>query len=120
MSFSDRMGITRPKTVLQVDDIDDELKNGLWQACLEFPLSTNDHYTASNKRFAGAVRGIYVNVFKETRDEIPKTAPRVMERLKAWFYKAEWYEIYNLLEHLISEDETRLFTNSITFFLARA
>lgn len=121
MSFSDRMGITRQKTVLQVDSIDQDLKNGLWQACLEFPLSTtaNEYYTASNKRFEAAIRGIYVNVLKETSDEIPDTISRVMARLKTWFYEAKWYEIYNLLEHLVSRDTTGLLAKRATYFLER-
>jgi hypothetical protein len=119
MSFSDRMGITKPKTVLQVDDIDDELKNGLWQACLEFPLSSNQFYTAGSTRFEATVRGIYVNVLKETSDEIPATTSKVMGRLKKWFYEAEWYQIYNLLEYLLSKDESGVLTKRVTFFLAR-
>ncbi|MBR1278986.1 AbiJ-NTD4 domain-containing protein [Bradyrhizobium sp. AUGA SZCCT0283] len=119
MSFSDRLGITKPKTVLQVDGIDDDLRNGLWQACLEFPLATNQHYLAGNKKFERVVRGIYVNVLKETSDEIPLTSPRVMERLKGWFYGAEWYDVYNLLEFLLSLEESSGFARRVSFFLGR-
>ena len=119
MSFSDRMGITKPRTVLQVDGIDTELRNGLWQACLDYPLSTKEFYTAANNKFERTVRNIYVNVFKETSDQIPSTVPRVMEWLKKWFYQAEWYEVYNFLEHLLLIDETSIFARRVSFFLER-
>jgi hypothetical protein len=35
LAFSDRIGITQPRTILQVEAMDDELRNGLWQACNE-------------------------------------------------------------------------------------
>ncbi|MGA7100494.1 MAG: hypothetical protein WB019_09515, partial [Pseudolabrys sp.] len=38
MSFSDRIGKTKPKTLLQVDAMDDDLRNGLWEACIQYEL----------------------------------------------------------------------------------
>jgi hypothetical protein len=35
MSFSDRAGITSQKSVLQTESMDSDLRNGLWQACIE-------------------------------------------------------------------------------------
>lgn len=113
------MGITKPKTVLQLEAIDDDLKNGLWQSCIEFPLASNQVYTAGSKAFERAVRGIYVNVFKETSDEIPVTTRKVMDRLKEWFYGARWYEVYNFLEFLLSIEQNPVFARRVSFFLTR-
>ena len=42
MSFSDRLGITKPKSILQVEAMDTDLRNGLWQACTEFFFHAGD------------------------------------------------------------------------------
>jgi len=42
-----------------------------------------------------------------------------MERLKNWFYGAEWYEVYNLLEYLLASQANPLFHRRVSFFLER-
>ena len=37
--FSERIGVKPPKTVLQLDTMDDDLRNGLWNVCYDLVFS---------------------------------------------------------------------------------
>lgn len=118
MSFSDRIGITEPKSILQVDSIDSALRNGLWQACLEHYLRRfNDHYP-SDSVFKAHMRNIYVNFFKRPSDEIPYGHEKGIGQVRQWFYAAEWWRVYNFIEFLFDGGNARLIER-ISFFLER-
>ena len=71
MSFSDRIGITKPKSVLQIETMDDELRNGLWQACSESYFNNQDGDYEYDARFRTIMGRVYVDFFKRTSDVIP-------------------------------------------------
>jgi AbiJ N-terminal domain 4 len=118
MSFSDRMGITHPRAVLQIDSIDDDLRNGLWQACIEFHIRRFDRNYSEDTFFKEIMRDLYINFFKKTSDTIPEAHDRNIHFLKAWFFQAEWWEVYNFIEHLLRWRDDG-FRTRVTFFLER-
>jgi hypothetical protein len=83
MSFSDRMGITQPKAILQVNSIDDDLRNGLWQACIEFHIRRFDRHYHDDGLFRETIRDICINFFKRTSDTIPENHDPNIDNLKA-------------------------------------
>jgi hypothetical protein len=126
LSFSDRLGITKPKSVLQIEAMDDELRNGLWQACNEFyfnGMDNNDYeYDAPFRAIMGRV---YVDFFKKTSDVIPHGYKAGIGAIRVWFFQAHWWQVYNFLEFLISEFDDQPFAQPgafgerVSFFLER-
>ena len=126
MSFSDRLGITKPKSILQVDSMDNDLRNGLWQACIEsfFHDGGIGNYDY-DQVFQTVMSGTYVDFFKSTSDAVPHGYSRGIEAIRDWFSRAEWWCVYNFLEFLISEFDQNpfcpdgTFSDRLSFFLER-
>lgn len=90
--------MTAPQSSLQVKEIDQDLKNLLWDATISYVLldSESDH----NYR-------VYVDVFREffkkPRDFVKRWDSDNRQFIKKWFFEAKWYEIYNFIEYLCSD-----------------
>ncbi len=100
--FSDRMGITKPKVAIQVESIDLELKNCLWNTFADLltrqPMSAGWQDLKSDD-MTNFLTILYLSFFKEPIDLIPQSYNAAYNKLRQYFFsKAEWYDIYNLLE----------------------
>lgn len=108
MKFSQRIGKTPVKTVLQVESMDDDLKNGLWNIILEdfFSRFENLEIYGEESERSNICKYIWIDFFNLPIDTVPVSvhAPSVkymISHLRGWFFKASWYEIYDLIEFLI-------------------
>ncbi|MBI3512327.1 MAG: hypothetical protein HY064_16825 [Bacteroidetes bacterium] len=102
MKFSDRIGETIPIATLQIKSIDESLKNTLWNV-YDIAFLTN----VRSKRYWSDVygfpqqyiRSLWHHFFKKRIDEIPFNTGDLIQYVSSWFfYRAKWYDIYNLLE----------------------
>ncbi|WP_313579812.1 AbiJ-NTD4 domain-containing protein [Chishuiella sp.] len=104
MKFSDRFGYTEPKTIIQIDGIDSDLKNALWNIIDIMYLSkynSNNIFDSSNSRnYQSMINKIWVGYFKKTIDRIPRSVTEFNKNLRDYFFNTEWYNIYNLLEFI--------------------
>lgn len=98
--FSDRQGITRPPTELQVKEINRELRNSLWNLLV---TSFEDHWTAVARHFC-------INYYKDSLEILPKMEfpdllyagdSKSREWLHQKFMKTQWHEVYNLVEYVL-------------------
>ncbi len=116
MWFSQRIGKTPIKTQLQIESMDDDLKNCLWNAILEGflgRLQSSNKYGLSQKQ--EACKTFWKDFFKFPMDDFPTesystkiSTSAFLQKLREWYYKAEWYEIYDLVEFILSFDLDRL------------
>src|SRR6266436_2233803 len=120
LAFSDRIGITKPRTILQVEAMDDELRNGMWQACNEHHFrQDDDHHFPYDVQFQNLLSNVYVDFFKKTSDAIPYGYEAGIRSIRNWFFGAQWWEIYNFVEFLISAFDNPPFAERVSFFLER-
>ena len=113
MKFSERMGYTLPRTVSQTDDIDEPLKNAFWTCLYE----TTFHYIGINYRSDNVFcedceiicRRIWLHFLNKTSDSMPSWN-KFANAIKTWFYSNDtsWYEIYDLIEFIISGDYDKI------------
>lgn len=112
MRFSERIGKKPIKDVLQVDSMDIDLKNRLWNCFLEIffhNISPNsDGNTPSPKMQVSEY--IWKEFYKQPIDKFPR-APmggasigRLVDYIRDWFYKTEWFEIYDFIEFICNID----------------
>jgi hypothetical protein len=101
MSFSDRLGITEPKSALQIEEMDSALRNGLWQACLEHPIRVNNPFYPSDTVFQRTMSKIYVDFFKLSSDNVPYGHEKGTRAIRDWFFEAKWWSVYNFVEFLL-------------------
>lgn len=108
MKFSQRIGKTPIKNVLQVESIDEDLKNRLWNLILEgFFDRFRDYAVNSKVEKAELMKLIWKEFFKQPIDTIPSFSntngvyvPGTIEYIRNWFYGCEWFEIYDFLEFI--------------------
>jgi AbiJ N-terminal domain 4 len=104
--FSERTGLESPKVNIQVNRIDDALKNSLWSAVSEYILNSDTNAYRSYQRMIVEVReftrSIYVDFFKWPRDRVPDHPGDCIANIRKWYFDASWNKIYDFLEVSVS------------------
>ena len=101
MRFSDRIGVTTPPNVLLLDQISVPLRNSLWNFLL--------HNFFADQYYSQAVDTIAERFFKLLLDALPYGGGA--DAGKGWLRRylfndsTPWYDIYNLLEFIVSNGE---------------
>ena len=102
MRFSDRVGITQPKSIVQLDSMDDDLRNGLWNALYEVINGIDRVYKHSELPFIHIMLiSIWADVLKRPVDTLNDCGSDALEQLREYYYSFEWFEVYNLVEHVM-------------------
>lgn len=101
MKFSDRIGITKQRNVIQRDGIDETLKNKLWNVFFTYfilPLQNDKNTLLVNTDFYKLFINLWHNYFGKPVDTIPEDKTSAANYLRSYFYECKWYEIYNFIE----------------------
>lgn len=105
-SFSQRKGIKPIKSVIQIDSVDDDLRNGLWNALdiHYWNLVKPTHFIgyryflSSHDGIQTLVRRLWVHYFRETVDTIGNDWDDIRSGLRSYFFGCSWNEVYDFLE----------------------
>jgi hypothetical protein len=96
--FSDRIGVTKPLEVFQLSDINEPLRNSLWNlvlSCLSAKKGPHTFWRPITETLA-------VDFFKVPLDSVPNGyASDARGWLRALYFKLLWYEVYNLVEFIV-------------------
>ena len=101
MKFSQRIGKTPAIKDLQLESIDAELKNGLWDIynlCILESISTEYCYEWGKTPSIFFSNSLWHNYFKKTIDNIPPHFDTVCSKIRKNFFECEWYQVYDLIE----------------------
>jgi len=117
MRFSQRHGYTPIKSIVQIEGIDDELRNGLWSTLKVHYWDTisrssfSDSYLRSsysgsryflsdpeNSNLAKLCQDLWLHFFKFPLDTLPDIWQEVYERLRKFFFSCKWFEVYDFIE----------------------
>lgn len=103
MKFSQRIGKTPLTKKLQLETIDSELLNGLWNIVsiskLE-ALSDYRSFPSSDSDFDKFAQALWHNYFKLTIDSISDYKSSSIAYIKNYFFTSKWFEVYDLIEFL--------------------
>jgi len=93
MRFSERQGIKPVKTVIQTDNMDADLRNGLWNALTRRYWNkariVNDWY-GGDENAVHLVQLIWSDYFKEPIDTIPNQWTRALSKPRDYFLACQW------------------------------
>lgn len=127
MKFSQRIGKTNVRTVLQIESINKDLENRIWNNILNdffYKISDEPPYIGANSDRANTCKKIWEKFFKLRTDEIPSYSSSnigrinvngVIEYIKKWFFESKWYKKYDLIEFLSdleSKEKRTIFTEN--------
>jgi hypothetical protein len=105
MKFSERLGFKEVKSQLQIDCIDDDLKNSLWTVYLECFIKKLPNWDRQ-PALTNFIQKLWINYFKLPIDTLPAydngfvTTEYITKTIRKYFFdiKREWFEIYDLFE----------------------
>lgn len=111
MRFSQRIGKKPIKSIFQIDSIDDDLRNRLWNV-FYMALERVD-FTESSSRSSARhwfYNNLWKNFFNYPLNLLPidnwnSSDDKTKEFIKNWFDRSEWYEKYDFIEYLLSTDD---------------
>lgn len=125
--FSQRKGIKPLQKLFQKEAIDDELKNRLWSALkiVVWDRHIKDTYNGSNSRQVDLLLDkLWLHFFKFAIDTRPSFYYQGSQKnaytiIREFFFKAEWYEVYDFIEFVIKNipeewaEDLRNFCNNL-------
>lgn len=107
--FSERMGYTEPRTVIQTESMDDHLRTALWNlfySTFLIPFLKEDFYPRGEE-FGRTFILIWTNLFRGKLDEAPKFASICADSLKEVFFGIKWFQVYDFLEFIIKNHSSK-------------
>ena len=109
MKFSQRIGATPAAKLAQRETMDEDLLASLWSVVtLCYWERATDEYgdklNASDETASSTVRDLVVRLwlyyFKKPTDEIDQYWGNCLTKLRAYFFKAQWFEVYDFIEFI--------------------
>ena len=113
--FSQKIGKTPIRDIIQIESIDSVLENKIWNNILKNFLNEISDYALNGRN---SLRGntckiIWTDFFDNRIDEIDKfpngkiDIKGVVYYIKKWFFDSEWFEKYDFIEYLSQLDKTQ-------------
>jgi hypothetical protein len=109
--FSERIGKKEPRNAIQLDSMDDMLRNSLWNVLnvyiFERLLREDSNYLNSS-RFNNLFHGIWFNFLKEPTDQIPSNKFALVDAMRKRFFAWDYLEVYDFIDFLIQGEDDSL------------
>ena len=102
--FSERAGITKPKTEIQLNTMDSDLRNCLWNATSETYWEPNHYFTIQgtgymNDDMLSFMKLFWDSYFKKPNDSVTTyNWNKIYGELRLYYFHCQWYEVYNFIE----------------------
>jgi hypothetical protein len=119
--FSERYGYKKVCELIQIDSIDDPLRNALW-SLLCIHIWDNVHYTSGvyicngyylsnelNFELKTLCQRLWFSYFKNSLDQLDDNWEMVFKEIRVYFFKCEWYEVYDFIEFVAENYEKHKF-----------
>lgn len=107
MSFSERYGYKTARESVQIDSMDEPLRNGLWSLLKLHIWDTATDSTGmyggyyispdSNKNLYSLCVRLWLHYFKKPLDQLDHDWRKVLDQLRKYYFDAKWNEVYDFL-----------------------
>lgn len=116
MRFSERYGYKKVREIVQIDSIDEPLRNALWSLLTvhvwDHMHPSSDGFTVNyrlssglNSEISKLCHRLWFAYFKKPLDQLDNNWNTVYNQLREYFFGHEWYEVYDFLEFIASNYE---------------
>ena len=105
MKFSERQGLVSPRSILQIEGMDDGLRNGLWDTIhvSVFDQEPESWRSVPDSKYQMLIMRLWHLLFKKPVDLIPHSLRSAVREVRDFFFNCEWYEAYDLVEFIHAE-----------------
>ena len=107
MRFSEKYGYKKVREIVQVDSVDEQLKNALW-SILKVHAWDHVHYTrgiygggyylSEDQDIKVLSERLWFSYFKKPLDTLDNNWSKVLASLREYFFDCPWYEVYDFIE----------------------
>ena len=108
MLFSERYGYKPVREVVQIDSVDESLRNGLWNV-MQIGVWKNakpssgiyaGYYLSDrgNKELRDLCEALWLHYFKEPLDQLDNDWTKTRDELRQYYFGCKWFEIYDFVE----------------------
>jgi hypothetical protein len=110
MRFSERFGFKPVRLELQTDSMSAELRNSLWNVAHIFYLNEDglQPYELYPSELKWLSQEAQIHFFKLPFDEIEQKSYQYIDRVKRWFFKSDFYSVYDFVEWLAQRTPRRI------------
>ncbi|MBI2472625.1 MAG: hypothetical protein HYV59_15530 [Planctomycetes bacterium] len=100
--FSQRKGLKPVKKIIQVDDIDDDLRNGLWNALSIFYWNgmKNQNWLSYHQSIHILFEFLWQDFFKRPIDTLNDTWSVTYRSIREYYFNCSWFEVYDFIEFI--------------------
>ncbi len=109
--FSERKGYVDTNVTLQAEGINDDLRNSLWNVLdqqIWSAIGFLGWYHDREPRIRSFSKNLWFHYFKKPVDSRPGLEPQILSAIREYFFNCPWYEVYDFIEFIVSERDTRL------------
>jgi hypothetical protein len=92
--FSERIGVQTMPRQIQLETMDDALRNSLWNALL-------DRFHAPQGQWTSVANALAKYLYKIPVDTVPDTEGGARKWTREQFFGAEWYMVYDVVEFVV-------------------
>ncbi len=124
VNFSERHGYRPDRSRLhQLEEVDDRLRNAIWNFLLE-----RFFLIESKSEIYELVSSVWIEVAGERSDALPSkvdliwggvTSGPAVDFLREWYLNAFWYEVYDILDHVLRKYPVEKNTSDANAMLSR-
>lgn len=104
--FSDRIGVTKPNNVIQIDSLTRELRNQLWNSFDLFYLldsrKNSDRTALADSYLNNMAMNVWMYYLKNTIDTIPYYEKEFINGIRQYVLTKDWFEVYNILDFCLA------------------
>ena len=129
-SFSQRNRFTTIKNILQIDNMDEDLRNSLWNVLQIYYWGKAEQvlslYADVDKStmvsYENLFKIVWIDYFKKPLDTISLEFFNIMPFIKRYFFDCKWYEVYDFMEFFANKnflDLNKEFMDSCNIMLER-
>lgn len=99
--FSQRKGLRKVRTAIQVDSIDDALRNRLWNVLkIYWDTMKYEQFIGVSPHMETLFTKLWHEYFKKPLDSMSIRWTDIYEEIRRYFFACEWYEVYDFLEFI--------------------
>lgn len=103
-TFSQRKGFKPVSEVIQIDSMNEALRNSLWNALDVLLWSTPAfvHRQYGDPHIMSLSKLLWLHYFKKPIDSRPIRSWEILSEIRSYFFSCGWYEVYDFLEFIVA------------------
>jgi hypothetical protein len=101
MKFSERQGFRRTRKLAQINSMDADLRNRLWNALSPiWKMPRDSDLLTRNHDLLMFLPLLWNDYFKQPTDTIPRYCSEAIASIREYYFNCEWYTVYDFLEFI--------------------